>query len=289
MDLQLQTPTARESITSQLHDLIQILEKKILDQQLYDLKPSTSLVAQDHKELIKALNTLMTALKKKKDYSSFKQKIPIYLNTSESLSEAWENARDDQDSQEIVNSGQHIIRQQNDQNITSKKRHESDAAKESMMALQQDAIYWWDTLTEQQQQNFTEIKKAFIDYFGGGHKIKECRKRKNKENNQQSVPLISNGRTTSTAQQSSQQIQNIDQGCIMVGSLIDTGVEITSMDEDTLQEAQLKTKPAPPLYIQYGNKSKSLFGKEVITSIIMNQQEYQATFRLVPQQNTKVI
>ncbi|KAG2215021.1 hypothetical protein INT45_000032 [Circinella minor] len=433
-------------------------------------------------------------------YSSLKQKIPIYSNTLESSSEAWENARDDQDSQEMVNSGQHIIRQQNDQNITSKKRRvddESEAAKEFMMALQQDAIYWWDTLTELQQQSFTEIKKAFIDYFGGceqtvvmalfdlpnlkqksesmisfsarlklalnhieakmreelklyffqnhvqeevakevsrhkpatldqaiqyaiylertdqtahiqnctrnryylgpsltspptynqptetlskeitdsatpmedvqmniqrkgkhkytnydttkkfkgkchfckktGHKIKECWKRKNKENNQQSVPSVSNGRTTSTAQQSSQQIQNIDEdtlttsvfdyltqntqtiqpiknfptlqsvqadetnnpslcfnvqiqlGCITVGALIDTGAEITSMDEDTLQEAQLKTKPASPLYIQNGNKSKSLSDKEVTTSIIMNQQEYQATFQLVPQQNTKVI
>ncbi|KAI7850729.1 hypothetical protein BDC45DRAFT_591235 [Circinella umbellata] len=81
----------------------------------------------------------------------------------------------------------------------------------------------------------------------------------------------------------------IELGRISVWALIDTGSEITSMDEETLLEAQLQAAPAQPLFIQYGDKTKSLSNKEVTTTLTMNNQQYKVMIRSVPKQNTKVI
>ncbi|KAI8136623.1 hypothetical protein BJV82DRAFT_584388 [Fennellomyces sp. T-0311] len=81
----------------------------------------------------------------------------------------------------------------------------------------------------------------------------------------------------------------IQLGCIEVWALIDTGSEVTSMDKATLEETQLQSSPASPIYIQYGNKSRSLSNQEVCTTLEMNQQTYRVDIRVVPMQNTKVI
>ncbi|KAI9496996.1 hypothetical protein BDB00DRAFT_868835 [Zychaea mexicana] len=54
---------------------------------------------------------------------------------------------------------------------------------------------------------------------------------------------------------------------VIVSELIDTGSEVSTTDEATVQQSQLSAAPASNMFIQYGNKSKALSTKQLFVTL----------------------